>query len=304
MELRHLRYFAAVAHAGTYHAAAEQLHIAQPALWQQVRDLQTELGVTLFERAGRRVRLSRSGAALLEHAERVLAAAEKLHSTADDLRAGRTGVVAIACYTPHLERFLAPVIGRFEKTHPDIRIDVQEIGATGGEVGSIPASAAALMAGGVDLATGPSAPPGAEGFMVDESRIVAIIPPDHSWARRRSVPVVALQGEPLLLQASRDSFSRSAVEAACHQAGFEPTVKLTSQSSAALAALAANGVGVALLPDQVVPLDHRGLTRPIQGAGPLLRREVWLCWRTGALTSPPLQAFVGEARRHATSKKR
>jgi DNA-binding transcriptional LysR family regulator len=301
MELRHLRYFAAVARAGTYRAAADRVRIAEPALWQQVQALQRELGVPLFEKAGRRVRLSRAGAVLLEHADRVLAAEDKLAAAAADLRSGRSGVIAIACYTPYIERFLAPVIGRFEQDHPDIRVDIEEFTATGGEVGAIPASTASLMAGTADLAVGPRPAGGTDGFLVDEARIVALISPAHKWAKRAAIPVTLLDGEPLLLSAARDSFSRSAVERACHRHEFEPVIKFQSRSSPTLAALAAHGVGVALLPDHAVPASFTGLIRPLHGADDLLRRESWLSWRTGTLTPPALHDFIEQARRQATA---
>ncbi len=227
----------------------------------------------------------------------VLSAAERLRSTADDLRAGRSGVVAIACYTPYLEGFLAPVIGRFQRAHPDIRVEIEEFLATGGDVSAVPASVASLMAGSVDLAVDPRPSTGVDGFLVDESWVVAIVARGHPWTTRPTVPIACLEGEPLLLNASRDSFSRSAVERACHLAGFDPTVKLESRSSLGLVALAENGVGVAVLPDHVVPPDFDGIIKTISGAGDLLRREAWLCWRLGALVSPPVAAFVDEARR-------
>ena len=99
--------------------------------------------------------------------------------------------------------------------------------------------------------------------------------------------------------ASRDSFSRSAIERACHAAGFELTIKLVSASSLALIRLAEQGVGVAVIPDALVPLDFRGQMLRIVGAEPLLRREVWLCWREDAPTSLSVAAFIDAARRAA-----
>lgn len=299
MELRQLAYFVAVVDTGSYHAAAERLHVAQPALWQQVQRLQHELGVPLFERAGRRVRLTHAGARLLEPARRALAETERVRATADDLRSGRIGVVAIACYTPHLERFLAPVIGRFEKAHPEIRVEVHEFAATRGGVEAIPGSMAELMDGSVDIALGPRPPTGIEGFKVDESTVVVLVSGDHALAQRSQVRISDLRDQPLLLIASRDSFSRSAIERACHTAGFEPTIKLESASSRALARLAEEGVGVAAIPDALVPPDFTGRQLRITGAGNLLRREVWLCWRQGSMTTPGLINFINEARRVA-----
>ena len=92
MELRQLRYFRAVAETGTFMAAAERSRVAQPALWKQVRDLERELGVGLFERVGRRVRLTSSGTLLLERVAQALESADRVKSLAADLRLGRTGL--------------------------------------------------------------------------------------------------------------------------------------------------------------------------------------------------------------------
>lgn len=296
MELRQLTYFVAVATTGSYHAAAERLHVAQPALWQQVQNLQRELEVPLFERAGRGVRLTRDGATVLEHAHRVLAERDRLLAAVEDISSGRTGVVAIACYTPHLERFLAPVIGRFERAHPEVRVEIHEYAAIRGEVGAIPGSMAELLRGGVDIALGPLHPTGVDGFKVDESTVVALVANDHVWAARSHIHITNLRGEPLLLVSSRESFSRSAIEHACHAAGFEPAVKLESASTLALSRLAEQGIGVAVIPDALVAADFSGRALAISGAGDILYRETWLCWREGTLTSPGVADFIDEAR--------
>lgn len=296
MELRQLTYFIAVATTGSYHAAAESLYVAQPALWRQVQSLQRELGVALFEHAGRGVRLTRAGAMLVGPAQRVLAETSRFRAAAEDVRIGRTGVVVIACYTPHLERFLAPVIGRFERAHPEVRVEIHEFAATRGGVTAIAGSMAELMGGSVDIALGPRRPTGVEGFKVDESTVVALVAPSHAWAARSEIHIAELRDQPLLLVASRESFSRSAIEHACHAADFEPTVKLDSASPLALTRLAEQGVGVAVVPDALAPADFTGRLLRIVGAGDILRREVWLCWREGAMTSPSVVAFVDEAR--------
>jgi DNA-binding transcriptional LysR family regulator len=302
MELRQFTYFVAVATFGSYHAAAESLHVAQPGLWQQIHGLQRELGIALFERAGRGVQLTHAGAMLLESARRVLAEESRLRAVAEDLRSGRTGVVAVACYTPHLERFLAPVLGRFERAHPEVRVEIHEFAANRGGVDAIAGSMAELMDSKVDIALGPRHPTGVEGFKVDESRVVALVAHDHPWAQCTRITIAELRDQPLLLMSSRESFSRSAIERACHGAGFEPTVKLASASSLALARLAEQGIGVALIPDSLVPLDFKGTLLHFAGAGDLMRREVWFCWREGSLTSPGVIAFVNEARRAVESQ--
>jgi DNA-binding transcriptional LysR family regulator len=115
MELRQLEYFVEVARKGTYVAAAASLSVAQPALWRQVKELERELGTPLFERVGRRVRLTRDGARLADQAAGILAAAGRLRDDAEALRAGRAGAVAIACAAPQLREFLAPSSRRSDR---------------------------------------------------------------------------------------------------------------------------------------------------------------------------------------------
>src|SRR5688500_11235294 len=131
MELRQLRSFSAVATEGGYAAAATSLSLTQPAVWRQVRDLEKELGLSLFERYGRRVRPTADGMRLLEEGTAVLATVDRFTAAASDLRSVRGGVVGIACASPHLQRFLATTIGAFREAHPGVSLVIREYsGAT------------------------------------------------------------------------------------------------------------------------------------------------------------------------------
>src|SRR5438105_4835552 len=110
MELRQLRYFAEVARAGTYAAASQRPHVAQPGVWKQVRSLERELGVVLFERVGRRVRLTSGGTLLLAQAEAALAGVSRVDGLAADLRAGVTGTVTVGCVSAHVVGFLSRLL--------------------------------------------------------------------------------------------------------------------------------------------------------------------------------------------------
>src|SRR6266404_5314928 len=124
MELRQLEYFSVVAVPLTNTAAAARLHVAQPALWKQVNDLERELGVSLFERIGRRVRITSAGRQLLERVDQILAAARGLSGVAGDLRAGRTGRIRIGCLAPHIVAFLARAVAGFRATHPSVNVEL------------------------------------------------------------------------------------------------------------------------------------------------------------------------------------
>src|SRR5436190_10425002 len=257
MELRQLRYFVAVAREGTYVAAAAALSVAQPALWRQVRDLERTLGVPLFERVGRRVRLTADGQILLEQITSALATIDRVDATASDLRSSRTGVVAIACASPHLRRFLAPVIGSFRRSHPGVAIKVREYGGGSAPGRGIPND---LLDGLVDLATGvtPTDDPRFDGLPIYEVRLVLAVPDDHPWRDAPSIEVARLRDLPLVLS-QRGAYSRRALEAACLRAGFEPVVAFDSASPTSVVALGEAMLGVPITIDDALPIPT---TRP------------------------------------------
>ena len=294
MELRQLRYFEAVARHGTYVAAATSLSVAQPALWRQVHDLEVELGVALFEKVGRRVRLTTDGQTVLEQATDALATIDRLDATAADLRSARAGTVAIACASPHLRRFLAPVLGTFRQSHPDVAIRIREYGGGPGPGRGIRED---LMSGIVDVATGtpPGPDPGFDGFPVYEVRLIAPLPDDHPLRAAEAIDVEDLRDRPLVLS-QVGSFSRGALEAACRRAGFEPHVAFDSAIPTSTMALGAAGLGLPIFVDDAVP-PPAGLPWPvITESGRPIGATVSLVWRAGATLSPAVRAFVDVAR--------
>jgi DNA-binding transcriptional LysR family regulator len=294
MELRQLRYFAAVARHGTYVAAATALSVAQPALWRQVHDLERELGVALFERVGRRVRLTIDGQTVLAQVGDALATIDRLDATAADLRSARAGIVAIACAGPHLRRFLAPLIGAFRRSHPDVVIRIREYGG-----GSAPGRGIGedLAGGIVDLASGvaPGGDTRFEGFPVYQVRLIVAVPDDHPLRGAASIDIERLRGEPLVLS-QVGSYSRGALEAACRRAGFEPLVAFDSSSPTSIMALGAAGLGLPVFVDDAVPPPAGEPWPVITEGGRPIGDPVRLLWRADATLSPAIRAFVDAAR--------
>src|SRR5260370_4099983 len=131
MELRQLRYFVEVAREGSYAAAAERLHVAQPGVWKQVRALERELGVRLFERVGSGVRLTRDGELVLAQADKALAGITRVADLASDLQAGRTGTVTVGCVSAHIAGFLSRAVASHRRQYPDVDVRLVEIDLTG-----------------------------------------------------------------------------------------------------------------------------------------------------------------------------
>src|SRR5215469_18457134 len=131
MELRHLRYFAAVADAGSVSDAARRLHLTQPALSRQIQDLERDFACRLFDRIGRRIILTKDGDEILEWTRRLLADAEALQERARALAGGEAGVLRIGATPQFIEAALPGVLTRYGQTYPGIAVQLVEDGGGG-----------------------------------------------------------------------------------------------------------------------------------------------------------------------------
>jgi DNA-binding transcriptional LysR family regulator len=285
MELRQLAYFVAVADESHFTRAAERLRIAQPAVSQQIRRLEAELGERVFLRDRRSVRLTPAGAALLPHARAALAQVSLGRESVAAQRGLLAGPLAIGLVHPLPGRRIVRAIGGFAREHPAVTVSLRE-----GETD-------ALLAGVGDgalhcafIGLGPATEPPAElaSRVVAREPAVLAVHPEHGLAAVESVGLGALRDEPFvcLTHASR---LRHVLEAACAQAGFAPRIVAETTDLAVMVMLVAEGVGVALLPrsgldgaDGVVGLDV---------LGPRVDRRIVLVWRADYVP-PAARAFI------------
>jgi DNA-binding transcriptional LysR family regulator len=276
------------------------LSVAQPALWRQVKDLERELGTPLFERVGRRVRLTRDGQEIVDKAGGVLSAADDLRGTAEDLRTGRAGVVSIACAAPHLREFLAPVIAALRRAHPGVEVRVREYG--GGGPGPGPGMQADLLNGTVDVATGVG--PGSAGletFPIYDVRLLVGVPDDHPSRDELLIDVARLRNQALVL-AQEGSFSRGIVIAACARAGFEPTIGFDSPNPLSILALGEAGLGFPVLLDGAAPTPVDRPWPALAEKGRAITNTMRLGWRAGSTPSTAVSAFIELARAEAARR--
>jgi DNA-binding transcriptional LysR family regulator len=297
MDLRQLYGFTAVAREGSYAAAASSLALSQPAVWRQVKDLEQELQLRLFEKQGRRVRLTTDGRRLLDLATAVLDTVERFTSTAADLRSIRAGVVAVACASTHLERFLAHAIGVFREAHPGVAFVIREYGG-----GAAPGRGIRedLLDGVVDVATlvGPHDDPDVEGFPVYDVQLVLAVPDDHPWRRLDTIEVSHLRGKPLIVGLP-SAYSRRSIEAACSRSGFEATIAFVVASPVSQVALGRAGLGLPVTVDDSTRAFGDTAWPKIVEHGIPLRDTVRLVWRSGAALSPSARAFIDIVRGEA-----
>src|SRR3954471_20944169 len=193
MELRHLRYFVAVAEELHFRRAAERLHVSQPPLSQQIRALERELGVTLFERNRRRVELTTAGEALLGEARGILAAVEHAVDLTQRVARGEAGALAIGFVGSAMYGRLPDVLREFHAARPAVQLRLREL-PTG-------AALDALAEGRIDV--GVVRPAQVEaGIAIDIVRreaVVVALPADHELAARRRLTLRELWGETFVL---------------------------------------------------------------------------------------------------------
>ena len=291
MELRHLRYFVTVADAAGVSRAAQRLRMTQPALSRQIRDLERELGLRLFDRVGRRIVLTAEGDDLLRRCRDLLSGVESLAARADALRGGERGVLRVGSTPQTLESVFAGFLTRYGRRRPGIEIHLTEGGG--------PALLHRLDLGELHLVvaapppTAVAAPSGLTGRLLFPGRILAVVPLEHRLARRRSVDVAELASERLLVP-GRDFGTRQWFDAACQVAHVRPEIVLESAAPHTLVALAAAGHGLALVPSNL-RVSRPGVRRvPVVQEGKSLGGWVAVQWNPRRSLPVYAQDFVAD----------
>jgi DNA-binding transcriptional LysR family regulator len=247
MDLKHLRTFVAVAEFGTVSKAALRLRIAQPALSRQIIDLEDELGLTLFDRVGRRLLLTGEGEQLLGNCRRLLGYASSLTDQAQELRRGDSGVLKVSSGAHVFDSVFSTFLHHYADHYPNVQVKLIE--GIGAEVLAMVERGEAQLGIILDEAV----PPGNDHFGSHP------ILPIESWGachtslglgHSRSIDIRGLALYPLLLLDS--SFVlRKTFDAACRLAGFRPNILLECSSPHTLLSLAEAGHGVAIVPSYV-----------------------------------------------------
>jgi DNA-binding transcriptional LysR family regulator len=285
VELRHLRYFIAVADELHFGRAAQRLHIAQPPLSQQIRRLEQELGVSLFDRTNRRVELTDAGRAFLVEARLTLTQAERAAHVASQAARGEAGKLIVGHMTSAELNVFPRLLPVFRKRYPDVDLAFQLLGASEQfrmlHEGQIHAGFLRLPATDRGLTVKP----------IVRERLVVVLPEGHPLARRRSLMLRTLGSERFVLFPRRHAPGYyDALVAICRQAGVDPTiVQETTRLHTALS-LVATGRGISLMPKCVGRLQRPGIVcRPLRG--PVPDTEMGLAYNP-ANRSRLLRAFV------------
>jgi len=286
MELRHLRYFVAVAEALSFTKAAEKLHTAQPSLTRQIKDLENELGVQLLNRTKQKVTLTDEGRSFLADAKRLLALAAETVQSVRRLHSGETRALNIGYVNNLFHDLLPQTLASFHQSFPDVSINLFDLSC--GEQFRL------LEDGKLDLGfvglQEPIARRGLEFRPIASYNTVVALPKENPLAGKTTVELKAL-APMFFIGMSEASYPgyRDWLTKTCQRAAFTPKVLQDVDLERAMIHAVAAGLGVALVPEQLKELEHENVIfRPLS---PTVAMEGCVAWRNEN-PSAALQAYV------------
>jgi LysR family cyn operon transcriptional activator len=284
IELRHLRYFLAVAEAAHFTKAAATLHVTQPTLSHQIRQLEGQLNLPLFDRIGRRVKLTAAGELLLPHARRVIRELEEAQTELGELHGLKSGKLRVGIVQTVNACVIPEIVGRFSTAHPGIRVTCSEMAVDEIETG--------LENGRLDLGISflPPTRKLIDGEKLFTEELVAVLPHAHPLAKRRRLRVVELAAQPLVLLSAKYC-TRQLIDRAFADAGVQPEVRVEMNSVESILATVREARLVTLLPSLALCQRDQGL-KAVSLIEPNPRRTVGLLWMRGAHRRVAARAFA------------
>lgn len=243
MELRHLKYFIAVAEELHFGRAARRLHMAQPPLSTQIRQLEEELGVALFHRANRRVTLTNAGEVFLEEARSIMQRVDAGVHLARRADGGHAGTLSIGYVDEAVHFVLPPLLEEFRRLYPEVTVRLQEMHSSEQE--------AALECRRVDFTFGYTRPASEEMGVraVLSGDVVLAMPATHPLARRRGIDLAMFADEPFIFPVRESSpHLHDLLMSLCHEAGVVPQIAHRAEHIYSVMGLVRCGAGVSLVP--------------------------------------------------------
>ncbi|NER79190.1 MAG: LysR family transcriptional regulator [Leptolyngbya sp. SIO1D8] len=291
MELRHLRYFVTVAEELHFGRAALRLHMAQQPLSRQIRNLEDELGVQLFHRTKRTIRLTEAGQAFFPEAQKTLVQAAKAITIAQQVERGEQGQLQVGFTGPILNSVLPAIVRQFRSRFPHIQLKLTRL-ATNDQVEALLKEEIQ-----VGLLHPPIDAPLLNQKVIYHEPLIALFPDIHPLAKDAPAPISAIElaNEPFILfprqvgPALYDS-----ILSFCRQANFSPAIVQEAFPQQTILGLVAAGLGISLIHASVQQIQHQGVViRPLIEATPILESAV--AWHTEA-RHPALTQFLSLVR--------
>ncbi|MFD3704832.1 LysR family transcriptional regulator [Nocardia sp. NPDC058658] len=293
MELRQLRYFVTVVDEGGFTRAAERLHLTQPGLSTQIRQLERELGQPLLDRGARSVTLTEIGAAVLTHARAALAATDRIGQTVQEFTGLLRGQVRLGMISGAASEIfdVAGVLADFHHDHPHVGISLTEDTAE--------RMIAALEHDELDIAlTGLTGAPLGSGIdlqVILETRLVAAVARQAPIDPAGTITLAALADHRLICL-TRGTGLRGIFERSCTAAGFTPNIAFEAAAPPLLLQLAARGLGTAIVPALTPAEADAFAVRTLDIVDPTIHGRLALAWRTDPAPSPAAKVLLGQLR--------
>ncbi len=293
-DLRHVRSFLAAARLGNFTRAASELHISQSAFTVQIRQLEDALGVTLFDRSKRRIRLTTAGKDVLAPLERLLVDAEAVLSRTREIAGLRRGVVTVAVLPSVAANFLPSILRDFTKRHPAISVQIRDVVAE--------RILNAVRSEEADFGIGSSVRASRElsttPLFVD--KLCAFVHKSNALGRQPSVTLRELSGLPLILT-GRESSVRELVDRALKREKLAVTVAYETNYLSTALSMVRVRLGIAILPESASTPDYSSDVRSIPITRPALSRKIELIQKADRSLSPAAAKLIDLIQQHAAS---
>lgn len=286
MNLHHLKVFLAVAESGSISGGAERLHISQPAVTREVRELEARLGITLFDRQPRGVTLTEGGLRLHRYAQRIFALEQAAEADLRSFAGLDDGELRLGASATLGSYLLPDLIASFHTRHPEIRVDLQVSNTR--EITQALADeriTLGFVEGGFDRTT--------HAFqLLERDRLLPVCSPTHALADRGRLAAAELAGQALYLR-EEGSGTRASIEQAYAQQGLEVRARMAIASTEALKRLVRDGQGIAWLSQRVIDDDlAAGRLVALEVEDLRIERELHLLWHPTRTLSPAPAAFL------------
>lgn len=298
MELRHLRYFVAVAEELNFTRAAETLHLAQPSLTRQIHNLEEELGVRLLNRNNTLVTLTEEGQAFLVDAKRLVTQSLESMQAVRRLSRGETGQLNLGYLSKFNFDLLPGTLLEFSRVCPGIAVNLFDM--------SPAEQLRALEARKIDLGLVGVRPPeshkGRETLAwqcLGQHELVAVLPAGQALAKKKQIRLTDLKARFFVaMSETTHPGSRAWLYGVCQPAGFTPRILQDVELESDLMIFVANGLGVTLAREQIKRLPHPGVVfRPL---APPVKADYWIVWHQGN-RSKSLHAYIEIMKKHASA---